>query len=416
MIPVAFVELRNPDAPAKKLTEEEVKKAMDDGSLPVVEAWKKATMDYKQSSIPLGVIDPTPSAPPVASPYPTSSTFDQQQQNRHSSSHYDHAHANSVPAELEEEEEELLPFGMPISASIPSFHQESGEYWFRLDATYQPDPDDDDSLNTLPAPIYVVLYRNYDDFYAFQLALLDAFPIEAGRVRADPSDPTPPSESDRILPFMPGPVENVNDQVTIERKIDLNIYVHELIYLAGDPPNAGHILRSDLVRRFFSRKPGDVILDSPPPGARAGGSTKSGQGGGAVTVPNPHTQRQIPQKSHSQHSTSSNSHTNRESERSHSRARSHSNARSSMMGGDPNKLRMNGLSIHEAEEGDRTSRASAYSDYRSHRSQPSYAGDTTVRTINFRLVGNPAIDRFCHRMLILDSSKWPLRSGLRVAI
>ncbi len=53
------------------------------------------------------------------------------------------------------------------------------EYWFHVHALYQPfDPSDP---STLPPTKQLVLYRAYDDFFDFQIALLDTFAREGGR-------------------------------------------------------------------------------------------------------------------------------------------------------------------------------------------------------------------------------------------
>lgn len=316
LIPVSFVELREPQS-GRKMTDAEVNECMDTGTLPKVEVWKKATMDYKQSSIPLGVIDPTPS-PAFASPH-IDDSFGTRHHTRSDSSGGHYNDARSPDDGPLEEEDEILPPGIPVQASIPSFHQESGEYWFRLDVRYQPDPDDEYS-ETLPRQIAMVLYRNYDDFYAFQLDLLDTWPVEAGREKRDPDGPEL-TESDRILPYMPGPVDIVNEAVTVERRADLDIYVHDLVALGHPDVGADYVLRCELVRRFFARKPGDVELPPPSP---------SGP---------PSTRRDVE---------------------------------------DPNQLRMNGLSIHDDSD-QRMSRASAYSDRKSQRSMRSYGNHNTVR-------------------------------------
>ncbi|KAF8312809.1 hypothetical protein DL93DRAFT_1223265 [Clavulina sp. PMI_390] len=335
LIPVSFVELREPQS-GRKMTEAEVNECMDRGTLPKVEVWKKATLDYKQSSIPLGVIDPTPSSPPITTPGmgapPMTAPlaggagmnggsgygFSQQQRNgpgsgdgrsgssvghndsQWASSSAPGANGGAAPApggeaNYEEDEEELLPPGLPILATIPSFHQESGEYWFRVDVRWQPDTpsspnrspssstheDYDPTSKPPPTPIAMVLYRNYDDFYAFQLDLLDTWPVEAGREKRHPSDP-PLTDASRILPYMPGPVEVVNEAVTVERRRDLDVYVRELIALGTDSDGAStirgerreteYVLRCDLVRRFFSRKAGDVVL--PPPASSKPSSSR----------------------------------------------------------------------------------------------------------------------------------------------
>ncbi len=163
-------------------------------------------------------------------------------------------------AEAQAQEDEVLPPGILTSASIPSFHRESGEYWFRLNIEFQPDPETESS--SFPPLVSMVLYRNYEDFYAFQLELLDTFPVEAGRKKRDPQGPEL-TENDRILPYMPGPVDHVDDAVTASRQHDLDIYVRELVELTLPQYDAEHVLRCDLIRRFLAQKAGDIILPSP---------------------------------------------------------------------------------------------------------------------------------------------------------
>lgn len=254
LIPVTFVEIRDPSS-GRKMTEDEVAALMDRGNLPKVEEWKKATMDYKASSIPLGVIDAGPSVP--NSPYAPNG-FSSQQNTQNRASNSPSLSAQSYDAQPSASEEaEILPPGLLTAANIPSFHRETGEYWFRLNIEYQPDPDP--SSIPRPSPIQMVLYRNYDDFYAFQLELLDTWPVEAGRQKRDPNGPEL-TENDRILPYMPGPVDQVDDGVTANRQRDLDIYVKELVDLASFELGADYILRCDLVRRFLAQKPGDVVL------------------------------------------------------------------------------------------------------------------------------------------------------------
>ncbi|KAF8324463.1 uncharacterized protein EI90DRAFT_3129928 [Cantharellus anzutake] len=274
LIPAAFVELRDP-ATGQQMSEEEVASVMDRGLLPRVDEWKKATMEYKASSIPLGVIETTQPVP--YSPYAPNGSFAQAQSTHSKASLSPPVSAHSQPhAEAQAQEEEILPPGILTSASIPSFHRESGEYWFRLNVEFQPDPVMESSL--YPLPLSMVLYRNYDDFYAFQLELLDTYPVEAGRKKRDPYGPQL-TEDDRILPYMPGPVGHVDDAVTAGRQHDLDIYVRELVQLALPHNGAEHILRSELLRRFLAQKPGDIIFPSP---KHSGNSAKTVQSSGDI--------------------------------------------------------------------------------------------------------------------------------------
>ena len=146
----------------------------------------------------------------------------------------------------------MLPPGEFTVLGVPSFHNESGDYWFRLHVTFVPD---DPS-----SPAYTLgLYRTYEDFYDFQISLLDTFPYEAGRPRPGEEEQ---SSTERILPYMPGPVEDViDDELTEYRREELDAYVKALIDLRTR--QAGYIVRHELLRTFFASKDGDYCEECP---------------------------------------------------------------------------------------------------------------------------------------------------------
>lgn len=233
LIPVSFVEIHDPST-GEPITD--ITGLMDRGELPKVEDWKKQMLSYKQNSIALGVLETTNKPPVANSPYmpPVQSpTADP-------SSH--HPFSASDPASLPTSE--LLPEGLILSADVVSFHYEMEEYWFRINALYQPYPRPGESQ--LPPAQQLVLFRVYNDFYDFQVSLLDAFPREGGRHPPHP----------RILPFMPGPADKVDDTLTATRRAELDIYIHDLCDLVSF--GARYILEHPIVREFLSLKPGDI--------------------------------------------------------------------------------------------------------------------------------------------------------------
>ena len=88
------------------------------------------------------------------------------------------------------------------------------------------------------------LARFYENFYDFQIALLQEFPKEADS-----------NAGTRILPFMPGPVTYVTDAISNGRRESLNEYVKKLLAL---PP---YISKCHLVRQLFAPREGDFELD-----------------------------------------------------------------------------------------------------------------------------------------------------------
>lgn len=130
--------------------------------------------------------------------------------------------------------EPLLP--APISASVPRFCFENDKYRYIIECTM-----DNGS--------HWELARLYQNFYDFQIALLQAFPKEAGL------DGGP-----RSLPFMPGPVTYVTDMISNGRRENLDIYVRKLLELPE------HISKCQLVRELFAPREGDYELEHSPAG------------------------------------------------------------------------------------------------------------------------------------------------------
>jgi bud emergence protein 1 len=230
LIPVSFVEIHDPST-GQPIAD--VEGLMDRGELPKVEDWKRAMLNYKQNSIALGVIDPPTRAVPTASyTPPTEKKFQNQ----------------AGPSR--DDSPEPLPDGILLTADVISFHYEMEQYWFRIDAIYQ--PYNRPGQTSLPPSKQLILFRVYDDFYDFQVALLESFPREAGRQPPEP----------RTLPFMPGPAQQVDDALTATRRIELDDYVHNLCNLGKT--GSRYILEHVVVRKFLSLKPGDVENDGEP--------------------------------------------------------------------------------------------------------------------------------------------------------
>lgn len=137
-------------------------------------------------------------------------------------------------------------YGVVVLASVESFHFEQDHYWFHLRAHFSRTIDDHGHQETT----VLVLYRLYEDFYDFQAALLEMFPDEAGAGSL--------SDSQTILPRLPGPTENVDELVCAQRLEDLSIYLNELCELPL------YIRESELVYEFLGPREGDVELEGDP--------------------------------------------------------------------------------------------------------------------------------------------------------
>lgn len=127
---------------------------------------------------------------------------------------------------------------------------------------------------------YWELSRNYKDFYGLQLGLIAQFPEAAGKVEGH----------QRSLPYMPGPLPWITEQLTADRRSHLDHYLRCL--LAINP----QITSSNVVRAFFHPREGDrlMVAESDTDSVRySTGSQRSSirdsRSNGSTTVPTVYT-------------------------------------------------------------------------------------------------------------------------------
>ncbi|KAI8059403.1 uncharacterized protein B0P05DRAFT_478223 [Gilbertella persicaria] len=173
LIPISFVDIR--DASTGRTVKNELPQ-----SFPNVEDWKKKTLGYEASSIEIG-----------------------RQLQEMSIQERAEEEAEEDPVDYYQSKDEVLV----VSAHIDSYILEGDQYWFIVFAR-------------LSNQKHRVLYRLYEDFYDFQINFLQEYPMEAGK-----------QDQERILPFMPGPLDAVNDEITADRARDLSKYCDELLKL-----------------------------------------------------------------------------------------------------------------------------------------------------------------------------------------
>lgn len=89
------------------------------------------------------------------------------------------------------------------------------------------------------------LQRLYQDFYDLQIQLIATYPHEAGTS----------GSGERTLPFMPGPVTYVTDNISNGRRANLDEYIKNLLKLGP------HITSGPLVKGFFAPRQGDYEID-----------------------------------------------------------------------------------------------------------------------------------------------------------
>ncbi|KAK9322849.1 hypothetical protein V1517DRAFT_338474 [Lipomyces orientalis] len=243
LIPISYIEIR--DMVTGKPVEN-IEEAIAKAGVPRVEEWKKRTAEYKASSIPLGKFEDDLSLPytkfqhmalsqhpqQLQPPFPQSYQPQIQQQSGAGQSY------NSYPSgqfndQLSQHTSDTAYEPAAMSATVDRFSFDNNRYWYLLIAEME-----DGTFRNL--------CRYYEDFYDFQIRLLDEYPEEAGRTGRQ-----------RILPFIPGPVTFVNDSISSQRRVNLDEYVQKLIAL---PP---YISRSSLVKGLFALRAGDVESQQP---------------------------------------------------------------------------------------------------------------------------------------------------------
>ncbi|KAI7899382.1 uncharacterized protein BX663DRAFT_532872 [Cokeromyces recurvatus] len=177
---------------------------------PNIQEWKKQTQGYEASSISLG-------------------RFERPMEDMAMSDH------SIIDDYFSLKEEEIRDQSIVISAYVDSYILEGNQYWFIV-------------FGKLANGKYRVLYRLYEDFYDFQINFLQEFPSEAGKL-----------DKPRILPYMPGPLNTVDNEITAERARDLSKYCEDLLKLPK------YLSESTWVQsQLFGIHEGDIETDIDP--------------------------------------------------------------------------------------------------------------------------------------------------------
>ncbi|EOD43991.1 Neutrophil cytosol factor 2 p67phox [Neofusicoccum parvum] len=228
LIPVSFIEIRDMTSGQAVPDPHEAVRA---AGVPRVEEWKKMAAEYKNGSIPLGKLESN-SQQTLQQGMERMSIQSRSGQNGYPTSH---SRSGSVAngaqgyRQSNQAEPRLLA---PINASVPRYCFANDIFWFIVECQME-----DGS--------YWELSRLYQDFYDLQIKLINAFPLEAGQVEG----------VERTLPYMPGPVTYVTDNITNGRRANLDDYIKNLLKLGP------HITRSELVSEFFKPKENDYEID-----------------------------------------------------------------------------------------------------------------------------------------------------------
>ncbi|KAL8972282.1 MAG: hypothetical protein Q9183_000639 [Haloplaca sp. 2 TL-2023] len=261
LIPVSFIEIKDMSTGQ---TVTDVQGAITRAQVPKVEEWKRIVSDYKESSIPLGKFEVANGASAqremermslsnasqhqsINGPSPN------QNQNQNQNQPLQQRNGNPSTQSTHDRYSQRNLYA-PVSASVPRYCFENDKYWYIIECQ-------------LEDGRHWELSRYYQNFYDFQIALLQEFPKEA-----DSNGGT------RILPYMPGPVTYVTDAISNGRRESLDDYVRKLLAL---PP---YISKCHLVRELFAPREGDYELDPHAAGEDYRLSTSSQQSSAADSL------------------------------------------------------------------------------------------------------------------------------------
>ncbi|KAI8049076.1 hypothetical protein BDF22DRAFT_701102 [Syncephalis plumigaleata] len=232
LIPVSYVEVRDPETNEPT---EDLYGLMERLQivLPTVEDWKRQMMQQEQA----GLIN----------------------NNGSGNGNSNHQGSSGGLARTGSGSGQLYNSEIVDTACIESYITQEMQFWFLIRLFMR-----DGSQRTV--------YRVYEDFYAFQIALLDSFPEEAGRTGRR-----------RILPYMPAPISVVDENVTAERCGFLDTYIKELCEVPE------YIRNSQLVRKFFGLEEDDddEPEESEQDGQRHRHTASNGSSGGHHRRPSP---------------------------------------------------------------------------------------------------------------------------------
>lgn len=223
LIPVSFIEIR--DMVSGKAVDD-ASAAVAKAGIPKVEEWKKMAAEYKNTSIPLGTVSSSQQVQSMQQGMDRMSLSNGQQPNGYSGHSRQTSNFNSYQ---QQQQQNLFA---PERASVPRYIFADEKFHFVVECR-------------LSNGLHWDLSRVYEDFYELQINLINAFPDEAGQTPGRP----------RILPYMPGPVQYVTDNITEGRRANLDEYLRDLLRLQPT------IICSSLVRNFFAPRNGDYEVD-----------------------------------------------------------------------------------------------------------------------------------------------------------
>ncbi|EFQ96101.1 hypothetical protein P3342_007630 [Pyrenophora teres f. teres] len=227
LIPVSFIEIRD------MTTGEAVadtQAAVTAAGVPKVEEWKKMAAEYKNGSIPLGKLE-TNSGQSLQQGMERMSVKSQPTAAHGKAGSISHSRNGSM-AQSQGQYRTSDNLLAPIKACVPRYCFADDIFWFIIECQMEDGR-------------HWELQRLYQDFYDLQIQLIATYPVEAGTSGA----------GERTLPFMPGPVTYVTDNISNGRRANLDEYIKNLLKLGP------HITQGHLVKGFFAPRQGDYEID-----------------------------------------------------------------------------------------------------------------------------------------------------------
>lgn len=237
LIPVSFIEIRDMSTGQAV---EDAQEAVRRAGVPKVEEWKKMAADYKNGSIPLGKLESN-SQQTLQQGMERMSLGNKSQTGSTANGVYSQAttavsHSRN-PSQYQAQNQK--PYRQsdpsllaPVRASVPRYCFADDIFWFIIECQMEDGR-------------HWELQRLYQDFYDLQIQLIAAYPVEAGTS----------GSGERTLPFMPGPVTYVTDNISNGRRANLDEYIKNLLKLGP------HITHGPLVKSFFAPRQGDYEID-----------------------------------------------------------------------------------------------------------------------------------------------------------
>ncbi|KAI4943973.1 hypothetical protein J4E91_009121 [Alternaria rosae] len=226
LIPVSFIEIRDMTTGQAVA---DTQAAVTAAGVPKVEEWKKMAADYKNGSIPLGKLE-TNSGQSLQQGMERMSVRSNGGHNKAGSvSHSRNGSVAQQPKNQYRTSDNLLA---PIRACVPRYCFADDIFWFIIECQMEDGR-------------HWELQRLYQDFYDLQIQLIATYPVEAGTS----------GSGERTLPFMPGPVTYVTDNISNGRRANLDEYIKNLLKLGP------HITQGHLVKGFFAPRQGDYEID-----------------------------------------------------------------------------------------------------------------------------------------------------------